>query len=808
MTTLLQDLRYSARMLGRSPGFTAVAILTLALGIGANTAIFSVVHGVLLRDLPYRDAPRLVVVWEDLIREGNHRFSVAAPNFEDLSVRSRSFQGLAAQLGAMYSLASAGETPEAVYGARVSGNFFSVLGARPALGRGILPADAERGKAKHVAVLGYALWKRRFGADAGILGRFVRFSDVPHEIVGVMRPDFDPPSQLKAPNQAAEIWTPMDLPPAWNARGIAALQVIGRLRPGISVEKANAEIEGIARALAREYPVTNANIGMHVVPLSRQLLGDVRPALLVLSGAVGFVFIAVCANIAHLLLARAVARRREIAIRVALGASRRRIAAAFLAEGLLLAAAGGTLGWLLVLATRSALIAAAPPNVPRLSQVRPDLAVLAFAFLATLAAGLACALLPAFRAAASDPDSALRDEPTGSGRSAGRLRAILVVSQIALALMLFAGAALLVRTFERLRSFDIGFSAENVITARMGLPRLRYDTPERQLAFFQELFRRLGAEPGIVAAGGTTRFPLDPAYGVGEISFEGRPAPSGNAPVVGVRAIEGDYFGALRIPIRSGRGFQLRDRADSPPIALVNATMATRFWPGQSPVGQRIGVGIPVEAWRTVVGVVGDVSHDGIDAAPTPEVYLPLAQSVGNTLNLVVRSADGRRDLTAVLRREVAALDPDLPLTELRPMRDRISDALAQPRFLLEAFAGFAALTLALSALALFALMAHDVQRRRREVGIRMAVGARSVDILRLFLWRATRLVAAGVAVGLAGALALTRLLAPALHGTRPDDPKALAGSAAVLTLVALLAVLIPARRAAHNDPTETLRSE
>jgi putative ABC transport system permease protein len=808
MSTLIRDFRYALRTLAKSPGFAAVTVGTLALGIGANTAIFSVVRGVLLRELPYRDARRIVVVWEDLIREGNHRFSVAAPNFEDLRARSRSFEGLAAQLGTGYNLAGAGENPEAVFGAQVTGNFFGVLGARPSLGRGILPADAGNGKPGRVAVLGDALWKRAFGADAGILGRVVRLSDVPFEVVGIMPPDFDAPSQLKAPNRAAEIWTPLDLPPGWNARGVAVLQVFGRLRPGVSVETADAEVGTIARALAAEYPITNGNIGMHAVPLSRQLFGDVRPALLVLSGAVGFVLVVVCANIAHLLLLRAGSRRRETAIRVALGASRRRIVAGVLAEGLVLAVAGGTLAWFLVLATRSALLAAAPPNIPRLTQVRPDAAVFAFAFLATLLCGLASALLPALRASAADPESALREERAASGRSAGRLRAVLVVSQIALALLLFSGAALLVRTFERLRRFDIGFSAANVITARLNLPRSRYDTPERQVAFFQDLFRGLETRPGIVSAGGTSRFPLDPAYGVGEISFEGRPVPRGNPPVVGARVIGGDYFSALKIPVRAGRAFDLRDRSDAIPAALVNETMAARFWPGESPVGKRIAVGLPARTWLTVVGVVGDVSHDGIDAAPLPEVYLPLAQNAGNGLNLVVRSAGDPRALPEILRREVAALDPNLPLVELRPMQDRISDALAQPRFLLEAFAGFAALTLLLSSLALFALVAQDAERRRREVGIRMALGARSADIARLFLSRAAGLVAIGVALGLALALALTRLLAPALHGTRPDDPWALAGSAGLLAAVALLAATIPARRASKRDPIEVLKQE
>ncbi|HMF08656.1 MAG TPA: ABC transporter permease, partial [Thermoanaerobaculia bacterium] len=498
MNALRQDVKLALRMLVKSPGFAAVAVATLALGIGSNTAIFSIVRGVLLRDLPYRDPHRLVVVWEDLLREGNHRFSVAAPNFEDLRARSRSFEGLAAQFGVMYTLSPAGETPEAILSARVTGNYFPLLGARPALGRTLLPSDEIGGKARKVAVLGYALWKRRFGGDPSVVGRTVQLSDVPHEVVGVMAPAFEAPSELKAPNRMAEIWTPMELPPAWNARGIAVFQVLGRLKPGVSANAANAEIGSVARALRREYPQTNENVGLHLIPLSQQLFGDVRPALLVLWGAVGLVLLAVCVNIAHLLLARAGARRREIAIRVALGATRARIVREILVEGCVLAAAGGLLAWVLVLATGSVLLAAAPVQLPRLGEVRPDALVLGFAFLATVLSGLGAALLPALRASAQDPESALRGAE-GGGPRAGRLRGALVVSQLALALMLFAGASLLVSTFERLRRFDIGFDPGNVATARMGLPRSRYGEPSRQVAFYRALFDRLEGQPGIVA---------------------------------------------------------------------------------------------------------------------------------------------------------------------------------------------------------------------------------------------------------------------------------------------------------------------
>jgi putative ABC transport system permease protein len=806
--SFLRDLRFAARSLSRTPGFTAVAVATLALGIGANTAIFTVVRAVLLKPLPYRDAERLVVVWEDLIREGNHRFSVAAPNFEDLRRRSRSFEGLAAQLGTGFALTGAGETPEAVLGARVTGDFFAVLGAKAALGRAVIPSDEVAGKAKNVAVLGHALWQRRFAGARDVVGRTIRLYDVPYEVVGVMPPDFEATSQLKAPTRLSEVWVPLEVPPRWNDRGIAVLQVVGRVRRGVAIEAADSEVRSIARTLAREYPATNENVGMHAVPLSRQIVGDVRPALLVLSGAVGFVLIVACANIAHLLLVRSGSRRRETAIRAALGASRARIASAFLAEGLVLAAAGGALAWLLVSATVSLLVAAAPPDIPRLAAVSPDLSILAFAFGAATLAGLASAILPALRAAGEDPEPALRGEGVASAPSSGRLRAALVVSQIAIALVLFSGAALLVRTFESLRRFDLGFDPEGVATARLAIPRSRYDTPEKTAAFYDELFRRLEASPGVSAAGTTSRFPLDPAYGVGSITFEGRPASPGEAPVVGARTVGGRYFTAMRIPVLSGRAFDSRDRSGALPTVLVNGAMAKRFWPAESPVGKRIAVGSPRDAWLTVVGVVGDVSHDGIDAAAIPEVYLPLSQNPDSGVNLVVRGSTAAPALLSVLRGAVASVDRELPLIELRPMADRVADALAQPRFLLGAFGGFSLLTLLLASLALYALVSHDAERRRREVGIRMALGARREDVVRLFFGRASRLVAAGVAAGLAGALALSRLLRPALHGVRPADPLALGGAAVLLVAVALAAALLPARRATRGDPLESLRRE
>jgi putative ABC transport system permease protein len=804
---VIQDLKHAYRSLTRTPAFTAVALATLALGIGANTAIFSVVRGVLLRPLPYRDPGRLVVVWEDLIREENHKFSVAEPNYTDLASRASSFQGFAAQIGRGFALTGAG-APEALIGDQVTGNFFALLGAPPALGRVIQPADEKENR--RVAVVSHGLWKRRFGGATDLVGRTILLGGDPHVVIGVMPSSFESPAQWKAPQRAAEIWTPLDLPKAWKDRGVAVLQVVGRLRPEVSLARADEEVRAIGAQLARDYPDTNANVGMHAVPLAAQLFGDVRPALLVLAGAAGFVLLVACANLAHLFLARSIARRREMAIRVALGAGRARLIRPLLAEGLLLSVASAALAFLAVSATTETLVRSAPPEIPRLAGIAADLPVLAFAFAAALAAGLAASLLPALRAASADPEKALRSESVASARASGRFRAGLVVSQVALALVLFAGAGLLIRTFERLRRFDLGFRSEGVVTARMGLPAARYDSAKKRLAFFDELFRRLESAPGIAAAGGTTRFPLDPAYGVGSITFEGRSGVDRDRPVVGVRVIGGSYFPAMRIPILRGRGFDGSDRKDSEPAGLVNAAMAAKFWKGETPIGKRIAVGSPSDAWVRIVGVVGDVSHDGVDAAPLPEVYLPLAQVDQNGLNLVVRGREGAAvsSIAAALRRELSAIDPELPLIELRPMEQRVSDALAQPRFLAEAIGGFATLSLTLAAVALFALVSQDAERRRREVGVRMALGAGRGDVLLLFVSRTFRLIAGGIAAGVAGAVLLTRFLSPALHGTSPRDAGAFSAAVIALALIGLGAAAAGARRATRVDPLESLRND
>jgi len=802
--SVLRDFRDARRGLLRSPAVTAMAVATFALGIGANVAIFTVVRGVLLRPLPYAAADRLVVVWEDLLREGNHRFSVAWPNFVDLGARARGSADLAAQLGKGVQLTGA-EGPEAALGAQVTGNFFNVLGARAAIGRTIGPEDGLLGPTP-VAVIQDSLWKRRYAGDPGILGRRILLDGKPFVVIGIMPPGFEFPAQLKAPHMMAQVWTPLDLPAGWETRGVATLQVVGRLADGISLEAADARIRAVATGLAAEYPETNGNVGMHAVSLVQQMFGNVRPGLAVLTAAALLLLIAACASIAHVLLGRALARQREVALRVALGARRAHIVRWLVAEGILLAAAGGAIGFGLAVAGTRALLARTPRQIPWLDQVRPDAAVFFFALGMTLLAGLAASLVPAWFVASRGLQNGLRRGGWAFSPGTTRLASVIVVSQVAIALFLFAGAALLVKTFESLRRFDTGFSSEGVMTARLFLPRTGYATAASRLEFFERTFDRLKAIPGVEAVGGTSRFPLDPAYGVGSIRFEGRDPGAANRPVVGVRLIAGDYFRALRIPVLHGRAFDSSDRGGAA-SALVNRTMASRHWPGESPLGKRISIGEP-EAWLTVVGVVGDVSHDGIDAAALPEVYLPFSQSPDSGLNLVVRAAAGVSALPEQIRRAVKVEDPDLPLVELRPMTERVEEALAEPRFLAETLGFFGSTSLLLAALAVFGLVANDTARRRKEIGIRLALGAPTSRVAGLFLWRAMRLTAFGVAIGLGGVALAAPRLGRTLHGTSPADADTLAAATAVLIASVFIAVLLPVLRSLRSDPLESLRSE
>jgi putative ABC transport system permease protein len=812
MDHLRHDLRHACRALARRPAYTAAAALTLALGVGATTAIWSAVRGILLAPLPFAAPGRLTVVWEDLAREGNHRFSVAVPNYDDLKAQTTAFSGVAAQVGRAYTL-TGGELPASLRGAAVTGDFFPLLGTRAALGRVLLPAD-ERSAAR-VAVLSGRLFRQRFGGDPALLGQAIRLDGEPYTVVGVMPEGFSAPAFWKAPHLTAELWTPLVLSARMRSRGVAVLQVVARLRPGATVGKAQAEADALAARLARDFPATNGGVGLNVVPLADQLLGASRPLLLVLLGAASSLLLIAVANAAHLALARALARERELAVRAALGAGRGRLAGQVLAESLVLALLGGAVALPLAAWGTRVLVAAAPAEAVRLEEVRFDPAVFAFALAVSGLAGLAFGALPAARAARLDPGQALAGGSGGSGASGGTsgpgatfARDGLAVAQVALAVVLLVGGGLMASTLARLLAVDPGFKPDHLLSLRLALLPAKYPEPERQAAFFERLLARIEALPGVSSADFASRLPLDPAFGVGTLNVLGRAVPAGDRPVVGARVVSEGYFRTMGIPLLAGRSLAAADRDGAPLVALVNRTFARRFLADGNPVGRRISLGSSTEPWMEVAGVVGDVSHDGLGAEPIPEVYLPLRQNPDSGGAVVVRTTLAPAALAGAVRRSVLALDRDQPVAEVRTMDEALSASLSRPRFSALLLAAFAIAALLLAAVGLYGVLAYGVAGRVREIGIRMALGAEARDVVRLVAVRGLRLAALGLALGGLAALGLVRFLQSQLFGISATDPATFGGVAVLVVLVAGLATALPALRAAHLEPVTALRRE
>jgi putative ABC transport system permease protein len=803
-----QELRGAARRLLRAPGFSAVIVVTLALAIGADTAIFSLVDAVLVHPLPYGDPGRLVMIWEDHSQEGGEaRFSVARATFADLRRECRSFADMTAQWSELFNLTGAGE-PESVRGARVSANFFTLLGVEPMLGRGFLPEEARSGAAP-AAVLSHSLWQRRFAGDRRILGQSLRLDDQVFTVVGVMPPALAVPYFFRAPKDNVEAWVPLVIAGKQSTHGDRVLQVIGRLAPGRTLAQARAETAALARRLATAFPESNAKVGVTLVPLQEQLFGNLRLPVLVLLGAVTCVLLIACANVAGLLLARTLARGREVAVSAALGASRPRLVWQVLGEGLLLAALGGLAGLLVAIWASRLLAGLIPADVPHVAAVRIDAAVLGYAVALTLLTGVGCGLVPALRATGGDLQTALRQagrsDPRG-GRQRGR--SALVVGQVALTLLLLIGAGLMLESLQRLRRVDPGFRAENVLKLKLALPPVRYPDEHRQVAFFRDLLQRLESLPGVVAAGGNTRLPLDPGYGTGKLVVEDKPVPMGEEPRVGVRIVTPHYFRALGIPLLRGRELSDHDGPHTRLVALVNRTLARRTWPGEDPVGKRLALGGRGEPWDVVVGVVGDVAHDSLASEPAPEAYLPHTQNASDWFQIVVRTRGDPLVLAAAVRREVRALDRDQPVVGVATLRQHVDETLSRRRFSLVLLGGFAALALVLSAVGVFGLMSYLASRRTWEIGLRMALGARRSQVLGLILGQALRLTLFGIALGLAAGSLLTRWLASQLFQISPTDPLTFLACAAFLAAVAAAAGYLPSRRAAGADPAAALRWE
>jgi predicted permease len=803
-----QDLRYGLRALRKRPGFTAVAVITLALGIGANTAIFSVVNTILLRPLPYKDPDRLVMVWEDATKHGYPRDTPAAANFVDWREQNKVFEGMAAVADQSFNLTGVGD-PERLDGKRVSANLFGLLGVEPVLGRGFLPEEDAPG-AGRVAVLSHGLWQRRFGADPAVVGRALDLNGQSYTVVGVMPPAF------QFPSPDVQLWVPIAFTQQQAAsRGNHYLQVVARLKPGVGVEQAQAEMSTIASRLQQQYPEQNTDLGAAVVPLHEQVVGDIRPALLILLGAVGFVLLVACANVANLLLARAAARQKEIALRVALGASRARLVRQFLTESLLLAALGGVVGLLLALWGVNLLKAFVPDSISQVKAIAVDVKVLGFTLLVSLFTGFVFGLAPATQASNFNLSETLKEggrDAISSGRGK-RIRSALVVAEVAVSLVLLVGAGLLINSFLRLRSVEPGFRADNLLTMGVVLPAQKYPDHARRAAFYDELLRRVEAVPGVKSAAVTNWIPLVKQGDSTSITVEGRPAPEPGKELIAVtRVVSPDYFKTMGIQLSRGRAFDAsQDRADSPGAVVVSETAARRYWPGEDAVGKRLSIGNPEnpDDWLTVVGVANDVRQFQLDADPKPQMYLTYAQAgFFVPRNLVVSTSVEPLSVAVAVRNAVWGIDRDQPVSNVRTMEDVLSDSIARQRFSMLLLGIFAAVALLLAAVGLYGVMTYAVAQRTREIGVRMALGAQAGDVLKLVVAHGLKLALAGVALGLVAAFVLTRLMSSLLFGVSPTDPATLATISLVLVAVALLASYIPARRATKVDPLIALRYE
>jgi predicted permease len=802
-----QDLRYGLRTLGKSPGFTAFAVAALALGIASSTAIFSLADAVLLRALPYHDAGRLVMIWEDGSAFGFPRQPPAPGNFASWRSENDVFSGMAAVAYHSFALTGQGQ-PQQLPGSRVTTNLFSVLGVKPALGRGFLPTEGKPGTG-YVAVLSHGLWLRDFGGDPRAVGRKIRLNGETYTVAGVM------PAGFQFPDRNSELWVPAMFPAKeLENRDHHYLQVVARLRAGVSLRQANAHLALLAGRLEREYPDTNAETGTYAVPLREVLAGDLRPVLVVLLGAVAFVLLIACANVASLLLARAAGRRRELAMRIALGAGRGRMVRQLLTESLLLAVIAGCAGWILALWGERFLSRLVPAGIPPPGGSGLDVRVLGFTLVVTVATGVLFGTAPALRASRLEPAEALREGGGrgGVGAGGGRARDVLVAGEVALALILLTGATLMIRSFVKLRGLDPGFRPAQVLALRTSLPSPAYDAPARRNAFYQQVLERVSGLPGVVAAAYTTWLPMTNPGGARGIIIDGRPEPPPDQQIIpNVRMISRDYFRALGIPLVAGRLFDSRDGAGAPLAGVINRTMAQRFWAGASPLGARISFGDYGSkfGWITIVGVVGDVAQGGPGVPSRPAVYLPYAQQdFFPPQYLAVRTRGDPMLLADAVRRQIWAVDPDQPVTSVMPLEAVLADRLA-PRVTETTLLGtFAALALLLAGLGIYAVLGYAVAQRTQEIGVRVALGAQRSDVLRLVLGHGLRLVLAGVGIGVAGSLALARVLGHLLYGVSATDPASYAGVALLLTLVALLACYVPARRALRVDPMIALRYE
>jgi putative ABC transport system permease protein len=805
---MFQDLRYGARMLLKKPGFTLVAVLTLGLGIGANTAIFSVVNATLLRPLPYSEPERLVQVWETKPRANRWSDWVSYPDFRDWREQNTVFDEIGACRTFAFNLTGS-DSPESLPGAYVSASLFTVLGVKPMLGRTFLDEE-DRPGANRVAVISHGLWQRRFGADPGLIGKTIQVDGESHVVVGIMPPDFKFHWLKMQRGWQSEIWLPHGPPSELQDRWSHNFRVVARLKRDVTVEQAQANMDAIVHGVAEREP-GHEEMGAKVMSLRRKVTEDAKPALLLLSAAIGLVLLIACGNVANLLLAQNDARRQEAAIRGALGASPARLIRQRLTESMLLSLLGGGAGLLLAFLAIHFIIKLGP-DIPRLNQTSIDLRVLSATLCLSLLTGLLSGTIPALRSSRLDVNDTLKQGGRGIiWRDGAGLRSILLVGEMALALTLLVGAGLLIRSFLQLQGVESGFDATRVLKAWMFLPEKQYPTSRQQALFIRQVVERVQALPEVETAAASTILPLY-SNDSGPFRVEGQSAPQPDKSVVYAECpkITPDYFRVVGIRLLQGRTFTWTDDENSPEVAIISEGMARRYWPGEDAIGKRVSIdvrdGQPV--WRQIVGVVNDVKHDGLAAATRPHIYIPTMQLTYPGAILAVRAKGDPAALANTIRREVAALDRNQPLIRVETMEKVISDSVADRRFQMTLLAIFATVALILAATGVYSVMATDVARRTHEMGVRLALGATGRDVLKLVVGQGMKLALAGVGIGLAAAFGLTRLMRSLLFGVSALDPLTFIAVALLLAVVALIACYIPARRAMRADPLTALRSE
>ncbi len=807
---MLQDTRLGLRRLRKSPGFTVIAILTLALGIGAGTAIFSVVNAVLLGSLPYKDPSRLAMIWGANTRRGVDKTPVSPGDFFEWKQKNTAFQDIASSYDNQVTLTGVGN-PQFLMGYNFSANYFSILGVSPQLGRTFTPEEDRPGAPK-VAVLSDKLWRGTFLADPGILGKFITLDGEPYRVIGVMPRSFDfVPGVL--------IWMPAALPDS--AAGDYEhrfIRVMGRLKPGVSVEQARSEMTALALQIGAEHPATDTGNAVKITPLRKQLAGDIQTPLLVLLGAVGFVLLIACANVASLMLARATTRHKEIAACAALGASQGRLLRQFLTESLLLSLAGGALGIALALWCTNFLVSIFPNDIanlsiPRVESIPINLPVLFFALGATVLTGLLFGVAPAMQSARANAADVLKESSRGAspGSRSARLRRVLVTAEIALSLVLLAGAGLLIESFERVARGSLGFEPDHVLGVEVFLAANHYppEQPDKQRAFVRDVLARMKSLPGVLSAGVVSTLPLTGFWGETDFLVEGRPLPkAGEAPTADNRLITPGYFSTLRVPLLSGRDFTDADREGARQVAIVDRTLAERYL-GASPIGKRLNLGTPEKPeWWDVVGEVDNVKAFGLERPDLPTLYRPVEQHPWPLLAFTIRTAGDPAALIRSAQQAVWDVDKDQPVFRTLPMSTLAMQSVALRRVSTLLLAGFAGLALVLAGVGIYGVMAYSVARRTHEIGTRMALGAQPKDVLRMVLGQGARLTMAGVVIGVLAALALTRFMASFLFGIGASDPWTFAAVAILLSFIALAACYIPGRRAMHIDPIAALRHE